>query len=114
MAAVTQVADLPADVVGLLDVYGQALAVVDPRPHLGLPPQTAQPEQHLLLLRGSGRFLLWVDHVDAIVSVDATVHLDGCDAESAVITRLDGQLVAVLSAALFDPGQLDTATRARP
>src|SRR5882724_2470846 len=41
MAAVTRVADLPPSVAGLLDVHGDTLAVVDPRPRLGLPAQAA-------------------------------------------------------------------------
>jgi chemotaxis signal transduction protein len=110
MAAVTRVADLPAGVAGLIDVHGATLAVVDPRPRLGLPAQAVRPEQHLLLLHATGRFLLWVDSVDTIVSVASTafeeVQTDGGEASAPFITRVDGQLVSVLSPDVFDPGHV--------
>jgi chemotaxis signal transduction protein len=110
MAAVTRVADLPPGVAGLIDVHGDTLAVVDPRPRLGLPAQTARPEQHLLLLHATGRYLLWVDSIETIVSVEAAafdaVQLDGGEASAPFVTRVDGQLVSVLSPAVFDPGHV--------
>ena len=108
MAAVTHVADLPPAVAGLIDVHGDTLVVVDPRPRLGLPAQSARPEQHLLLLTATGRFLLWVDCVETVVSVDSAafeeVLADDGNAVAPFIARIDGQLVPVLSPAVFDPG----------
>jgi chemotaxis signal transduction protein len=110
MAAVTRVADLPLAVAGLLDVHGDTLAVVDPRPRLGLPAQAAHPAQHLLLLNASRRFLLWVDCIETIVTVDASAIEDDLPddgpASTPSITRIDGQLVQVLSPGVFDPGQV--------
>ena len=99
MAAVTHVADLPPAVVGLIDLHGDTLAVVDPRPRLGLPSQAARPEHHLLLLAATGRFLLWVDCIETIVDVDAStieevVQADDVPACAPFITRIDGQLFA--------------------
>ncbi|HLZ28783.1 MAG TPA: chemotaxis protein CheW [Chloroflexota bacterium] len=112
MAAVTRVADLPAGVAGLLDVHGDTLAVVDPRPRLGLPAQAARPEHHLLLLSATGRYLLWVDCIETIVAVDAATleevvsDTDDGPVSAPFITRIDGQLVPVLSPATFDPGHV--------
>ncbi len=110
MAAVTRIADLPSGVAGLIDVHGDTLPVVDPRPRLGLPSQAARPEQHLLLLHATGRFLLWVDCIETIVSVDSTafeqVLADRAEVSAPFITRVDGQLVSVLSPAVFDPGRI--------
>jgi chemotaxis signal transduction protein len=115
MAAVTRVADLPPAVVGLLDLHGETLPVVDPRARLGLPPQPPRPEQHLLLLTSARRYLLWVDCVEAIVTVDTAsleeVHAADAPASAPLITRIDGQLVAVLSPAVFDPGPVVCSTR---
>lgn len=110
MAAVTQVADLPSWIVGLVDLHGETLAVVDPRPRLGLPLQVARPEQHLLLFVAPERYLLWVDSVEKIVSVasGAIEQMEAADgpALAPCVTRIDGQLVAVLSSTLFDPGHV--------
>jgi chemotaxis-related protein WspB len=117
MAAVTRVADLPPAVAGLIDLHGETLAVVDPRPRLGLPAQVAHPDQHLLLLRdaAAGRFLLWVDCIETIVAVDAStieeVRADGGPVSAPFITRIDGQLVPVLSPAVFDPKHVVQAAR---
>ncbi len=116
MAAVTHVADLPPDVAGLIDVHGDTLAVVDPRGRLGLPPQAPHPEQHLLLVHTPARFLLWVDGIEAIVTVSSTmleeVQADAEKASALFIIRVDGQLVPVLSAAAFDPGPIVRAAHA--
>jgi chemotaxis signal transduction protein len=115
MAAVTRVADLPSGVAGLIDLHGDTLAVVDPRPRLGLPAQAARPEQHLLLLTATGRFLMWVDCIETIVAVNSSafeeVQSDGGAASAPFITRVDGQLVPVLSPAVFDPGHVIQAAR---
>jgi chemotaxis signal transduction protein len=115
MAAVTRVADLPPTVAGLLDLHGETLPVVDPRPRLGLSAQAPRPEQHLLLLASPGRYLLWVDSIEAIVSVDSSsleeVQSEDVPASAPYITRIDGQLVPILSPAVFDPGQLVRSTR---
>jgi chemotaxis signal transduction protein len=106
MAAVTHVADLPPAVAGLIDVHGDTLAVVDPRPRLGLPAQAARPEQHLLLLTATGRFLMWVDCVETVVSIDSAAFEEVLADDNAVapfIARIDGQLVPVLSPAVFEP-----------
>jgi chemotaxis signal transduction protein len=115
MAAMTSVADLPPAVAGLIDVHGDILAVVDPRMRLGLPAQAVSPEQHLLLLNAGERFLLWVDAIETIVAVDASaieeVRADSEMPSAPFITRIDGQLVPVLSPAVFDPGQMVHAAR---
>ena len=115
MAAVTHVADLPPGVAGLIDLHGDTLPVVDPRPRLGLPAQAAHPDQHLLLLKATVRFLVWVDCIETIVSVDAStleeVQAEDGAASAPFITRLDGQLVPVLSPAVFDPGQVVQSAR---
>jgi chemotaxis signal transduction protein len=117
MAAVTRVFGLPASIAGLLDLHGNTLPVVDPRPHLGLPSVGPRPEHHLLLLAASERYLLWVDRIETIVSVDTSslerVQAEDTPASAPFITRIDGQLVTVLSPAVFDPGPVVQSARGR-
>jgi chemotaxis signal transduction protein len=120
-AEITRVSSPPPGFAGLLDVHGDLLAVVDPRQQLGLPPTTARPDQHLMLMAnssdsGSGRYLLWVDAIENIVSATVSAFAptppasEGMDGVPRMI-RVDGELVRVLSAASFQPDWTPQPTR---
>jgi chemotaxis signal transduction protein len=68
MAAVVPLPDSAPSILGVLNVHGAVLPVIDPRHRLGLPSPTVSPEHRLILLSTAGRrFLLWVDAVDDVV-----------------------------------------------
>src|SRR3954454_5413624 len=61
---------LPAsgrDVVGVMNLHGNILPVVDPRPRMGLPTPPITAEQHLVLVSSATRFLMWVDAIEEVV-----------------------------------------------
>jgi purine-binding chemotaxis protein CheW len=107
MAALTPLPDAPAGIVGMLNLGGTALPVVDPRHRLGRPSPEVHPDQRLIVLRARTRYLLWVDEVERIVSVQPR-DLDAVqsDAEQPLapsVVRLDGEVIPVLSPEALDP-----------
>src|SRR5437868_7360059 len=58
MAYVAGLPDTGEGLMGMLNVHGQVLPVLDPHPRLGLPTPRASVEHRLVLLRGSAPFLL--------------------------------------------------------
>jgi chemotaxis signal transduction protein len=110
MAALTPLADAPPGVAGLLDVRGEVLPVIDPRPRLDLPSPQLHPDQHLILISAGTRFLLWLDLAEELVQVpETTVHgvetLELQRLMSGVI-RLAGETVPLLSPDALDPGTI--------
>lgn len=71
MAELTPLPDADNGVVGILNVHGSILPVVDPRLGLGLAPSSPDPTQYLVLVSGEPRYLLWVDAVEDIAHVPA-------------------------------------------
>jgi purine-binding chemotaxis protein CheW len=110
MAALTPLPDSPPDVVGVLNLQGAILSVVDPRPRLGLPTPGLHPDQRLVVMSAGARYALWVDEVERI----ASVRPNDCDAveggaERALapfIVRQDGAAIPVLSPEALDPGAI--------
>jgi chemotaxis signal transduction protein len=82
MAALTPVPDAPPGIVGLLNLGGTTLVAVDPRPRLDQPPATSHPDQRLIVMVAGTRYLLWVDAVEQIASVQAH-DVDALDSTSA-------------------------------
>jgi len=112
MAAVTPLPGAGQGVAGMLNVHGDTRLVVDPRAALGLPPVTAHPDQHLLLVLGQTRFLVWVDRAEGIVSAHPAM-FDALPVDGApVVARLDGAVVPILEARTFDPSRLPDGQRA--
>jgi chemotaxis signal transduction protein len=89
-------------VVGALNVHGDVLPVVDPRPRLGLATPSMHAEQSLVLVAADARFLLWVDAVDDVV-VAANGASSVPDEIVSHVIRLDSGLLPVLSAAALAP-----------
>jgi chemotaxis signal transduction protein len=66
IAAWTAQAQLPEHVVGILQLESQALSVVDARACLGFESQLPNFHDHLLLVQTSSRFLIWLEHANAL------------------------------------------------
>ena len=111
MAALTPLPDAPPGVVGMLNLGGTALPVVDPRHRLGRPSPGVDPDQRLIVIVGRTRYLLWVDEVERIASVPAgdvdAVHSDAACPLTPYVVRLDGEVVPVLSPEALDPSIAD-------
>jgi chemotaxis signal transduction protein len=109
MAYVLSLPEAGQGLVGMLNLHGEIVPVVDPRPRLGLPSPTASAEQRLVALRGSGanRFLLWVDEVDEVVTVTPE-ELSGVPAQQASpvvprVLRLGDAIVPLLAPTALEP-----------
>lgn len=111
MAALTPLPDAPSGIVGVLDLGGEALVVLDARPRLGQPTPGFDPDQRLIVVAASRRFLLWVDAVEEIASArpgDLDAMLAGRrDPLTPYVARLQGRVVPVLAPEALDPDVTD-------
>ena len=110
MAAPTIFPGAPAGVIGVLAFGGQLLPIIDPRPRLLLATATPHPQQHLVLLRATTTFLLWVDRAETVQLVPTAALIDVATADTASLApqlaRLSGESIPVLAPQAFDPGPL--------
>ena len=108
MAALTPLPGSPAGVVGVLDLHGRVLPVVDPRPHFELATPDLRPTQRLVIMTAQTHYAIWMDDVDRVVSVrpEELRAIDGGTDRAIVqaIARLDGVAVLILSPEALDPG----------
>jgi chemotaxis signal transduction protein len=106
MALVLPLPQSHEDLIGVLNLRGEILPVINPRPRLGLPTPALHADQRLVLLSGTDRFLLWVDAIEEV--------LPAADAQSTVAThlasplmprviRLGDELVPVLALSALEP-----------
>ncbi len=108
MVMLTPMPEMPQTIVGLLNLHGDALLVVNPRPLLGLPTPPYLPDQRLIVVKARSRFALWVDSVERILHTpfqDAPRH-DGMSERNPApyIVNLEGETVQVLALEVLDPG----------
>jgi chemotaxis signal transduction protein len=108
MAALVSLPRPRRHVVGMLNLHGAALLVVDPRRALGIAPARPSAAQQLIVLRARSRYVLWMDRVDEIViaapgEVD-TLAASGPRALSSRVLHQGDELIPVLAAAALDPG----------
>jgi purine-binding chemotaxis protein CheW len=106
MAYVLPLPESGRDLAGVLNLHGDILPVVDPRPRLGLPTPPPTPEQHLVLVAGEAHFLLWVDSIDEVVPGAAALRPDPMPQVSplvAQVIRLGDQIVPILAPTAFEP-----------
>jgi len=107
MAHVLSLPDAGDGLLGMLNVHGNVLPVIDPHPRLGLPTPRLAAEQRLVLLRATVPFLLWVDDVEEVV-------VSGADGLSVVpaqqtspliarVLRLGENIVPVLAPGALEP-----------
>jgi chemotaxis signal transduction protein len=108
MATLTPVPEMPSCIVGVLNLHGDSLLVVNPRPLLGLPTPRYHPDQRLVIVHACTRFVLWVDTVERIVHAlyhhapQSTVTPE--QALAPYIVNLEGETTLVLSPEALDPG----------
>jgi purine-binding chemotaxis protein CheW len=107
MAMLTPLPEMPPAIVGMLNLHGAGLLVVNPRPLLGLPTPPYLPEQRLIVLRASTRFVLWVDTVERIVQTSFhDTPQWGMSSEHALVrymVNLEGETALVLSLEALEP-----------
>ncbi len=108
MAAFTPIPGVPESVVGVLDLEGILLPVVNPRPALRLATPAPHPSHQLVLLTAITTYLLWLDEVEQIISVSAqsigAVESDDASGVVPLVLRLGGHVVPILSPERLDPG----------
>jgi chemotaxis signal transduction protein len=106
MAALVQLPDSAQGLIGVLNLHGDIVPVIDPRPRLGLPTPAIDAEQRLVLIRGNARFLLWVDAIDEVVpSANAMSTVPGQQVNPLVsrVIRLGETILPVLAPAVLEP-----------
>jgi purine-binding chemotaxis protein CheW len=107
MAYVMPLPDPGEGLMGVLNLHGQVIPVIDPRPRLGVARPLVCAEQRLVLLRSDEPFLLWVDDVEEVVSVheDELTAVPAPQASPIVpsVLRLDQRLVPILAPTALEP-----------
>ena len=109
MAAPTPLPDSAPGIVGVLAFQGATLAVVDPRPRLGVATVAPHPEQHLVAIAAKTRYLLWIDRAETIVATHPQPRADAQGFAPMVaphLVRVEDEHIPVLSALAFDPGAI--------
>ena len=106
MAAPTSLPAARPGVVGVLNVRGQVLPVVDPRPRLGLATPPFAMDQSLVVVTAGTRYLLWVDGVERIQLLPEIPATPPADVGASVVVRLDDEAVPLLSPEVLDPGPI--------
>lgn len=110
MAAFSPMPELPAGVVGLLNLHGAALPVIDARPLFQEPSQPPRADHHLIVLGEGEPRVLWVDGIDHVPDVpwsaiDAIAGRSPGDPVEAAV-RLDGEILPLLMPGALVPGGL--------
>lgn len=109
MAALSPLVDPRLGVVGMMNLHGRVLSVVDPRPHLKLPSPRFDPSQRLIVSADPHAYLLWVDRVDEVIVADPgdfrEVATDVIDFNglASVVLCWKGQVIPILSLDAFNP-----------
>ena len=103
MAQVLSLPESGIGLLGMLNLHGHVLPVIDPRPRLGLPSPPPSTEHRLVLVRADAPFLLWVDEVETIKTVVGS-NVPQASPLAPRVARLGDDLVPILaSAALARP-----------
>ena len=108
MAYVLPVPDSGEGLLGMLNLHGDVLPVVDPRRRLGLSTPNIASDHRLIVVcpvdRTAERFLMWVDQVDEVFEGELTVVPAG-DTNPLVphVLRRGDQMVPILAPSAFEP-----------
>ncbi len=100
---------LPRGAMGVLNVAGENLVVVDPRIFFAQPVGTLALEHHLIELNSPRRFLLWVDAVETSLEIDpAQIEAVATSADAFVkhLVRFADETLPLIDVAVLDPGDL--------
>jgi purine-binding chemotaxis protein CheW len=103
MAALAPVPDAAAHVLGLLDLRGRVVPVLDLRRRLGLPPAEPGLSTPICVVEAGGGFGLVADAVTDVRPLLGAVERLGASGDGPVagVAHVDGRLVSVL-----DPARL--------
>ena len=109
MAFVAPLPNSGAGLLGMLNLHGQVLPVVDVHARLGLDKPPMATEHKLVLLRTTAPFLLWVEDVEGVVggAPDALTSVPGEETDTNILVpkvlRLGEGIVPVLAPAALEP-----------
>jgi purine-binding chemotaxis protein CheW len=107
MAAVLALPESRDGLLGMLNLHGAVLPVVDPRVRLGMATPQVAADQRLILLRGEARFLVWVDEVHDVVALspEAVSEVPDRRPTSVVksVLRLNDAMVPLLATGALEP-----------
>jgi purine-binding chemotaxis protein CheW len=107
MAYVLSLPDHAEGLLGMLNLHGQVLPVIDPYARLGLSSPPVAAEHRLVLLRGNTSFLLWVEDVEEVVNLTAAdVNAVPTQQSSPLVPRvlrLGDELVPLLAPTALGP-----------
>ncbi len=95
--------------VGVLNVAGVNLAVVDPRGRLAQASNTLSLEHHFIEMTFPRRFLLWVDEVEQSLEIDPSQIEKIATSPNSVanqLVRFADETLPLLRPEVFDPGDL--------
>jgi chemotaxis signal transduction protein len=107
MAFIASLPDSGDGLMGVLNLHGDVLPVVDPHPRVGLQSPRVGAEHRLILLRANSAFLIWVDEAEEVVSVRpeelSAVPAQHASPVVASVMRLGGAIVPMLAPAALEP-----------
>jgi chemotaxis signal transduction protein len=107
MAFIASLPDSGDGLMGVLNLHGDVLPVVDPHPRVGLQSPRVGAEHRLILLRANSAFLIWVDEAEEVVSVRpeelSAVPAQHASPVVACVMRLGGAIVPMLAPAALEP-----------
>lgn len=107
MATVLPLPDAGDTVLGVLNLHGDVLPVIDAHTRVGVAKPNLAAEHRLILLRGKTPFLMWVDEVDEVVALGpeayAGVPTQLPSPVIAGVVRLGATLVPLLAPAALEP-----------
>jgi chemotaxis signal transduction protein len=101
MAAVLPLPEADSSMLGVLNLHGSVLPVVDPRSRLGMPTPDLTTDQRLVLLRGKSAFLMWVDEVEDVVTLSPEALTAASGTLVSGVMRLGETIVPLLAPAAF-------------
>jgi chemotaxis signal transduction protein len=100
---------LPNGVVGVLNLAGANLPVVDPRQRLGQAQTALGLEHHLIEIHHPRRYLLWVDAVESSLELNSDQIENIATAPGALahqLVRFSDETLPLVRSEAFDPGEL--------
>ena len=92
---------------GMLNLHGQVLPVIDLRARLGLPRPPVSAEHRLVLVRTATPFLVWVDEVKEVLAPGedelSDVPVQHGNPMAPRVLRMGSTVVPILAPAAFEP-----------
>ena len=93
--------------IGMVNLAGDVLPVVDSRSAMGLPTAPTHPSQYLIFIEDRSRYLLWVDTVEHMLEAHTYPAVSLRDAPrmsvAASVAQIEGKVVPVLDTRALDP-----------